>query len=256
MMDTLHGKTLWSRRHGIAVSLVAVGCVLVLTNSPLLGSGRIRAQHRVGPTAFAGCQRRQQTSRNLFRVRSDEIGSFNAQTGDVRDGAADDLFAEAKSDDDSLFAILREPLRPPTEWVPVDVSGADWLGSPNDDDLLDETPTESQEEILREYMRHEDDFGSPEYQIAKITQKVYHLTKHLATNRKDYSTRRGLVIAIQDRRKHLVDLYKRDPQKFKDVVTRLGIRARLPPKPTLRAMDKKAPRRIKTKTNRPMGQAF
>lgn len=173
------------------------------------------------------------------------------------DDDASDLFADSKADDDSLFAILREPLRPPSEWVPVDVSGSDWLGQATDDDLLEEnTPTESQEEILKEYMRHEKDFGSPEYQIAKITQSVYHLTKHLATNRKDYSTRRGLVISIQQRRKHLVDLFNRDPRKFKDVVARLGIRARLPPNPTLMAMDKKAPRRIKTKTNRPMGQAF
>merc|ERR1712023_331062 len=154
------------------------------------------------------------------------------------------------------LAVKDLPLRPPSEWVPVDVSSSDWLGSATDDDLLSETPSESQEDMLAEYMRHENDKGSPEYQIAKITQRVYHLTKHLATNRKDYSTRRGLVIAIQQRRKNLVDLYKRDPTKFRDVVMRLGIRARLPPKPTLIAMDKKAPRRIKTKTNRPMGQAF
>merc|ERR1711937_702316 len=90
------------------------------------------------------------------------------------DDDASDLFADSKADDDSLFAILREPLRPPSEWVPVDVSGSDWLGQATDDDLLEEnTPTESQEEILKEYMRHEKDFGSPEYQIAKITQSVY-----------------------------------------------------------------------------------
>lgn len=104
-----------------------------------------------------------------MKIRAEE--GFNGPS------SAEDLFAESKADDDSLFAILREPLRPPSEWVPVDVTGSDWLGTPSDDDLLNETPTETQEELLREYMRHENDKGSPEYQIAMITQRVYHLTK-------------------------------------------------------------------------------
>jgi len=182
-----------------------------------------------------------------------------AMRAEDRFDSSSNFLSESKrdTDDDSLFAILREPLRPPSEWVPVDVSGSDWLGGAMGEDMLDEeTPTEAQEDLLAEYMRHEKDHGSPEYQIAKITQRVYHLTKHLATNRKDYSTRRGLVISIQARRKLMIDLFNSNPSKFKEVVTKLGVRSRLPPKPTLRAMDKKAPRRIKTKTRRPMGQAF
>merc|ERR1719231_232945 len=220
---------------------VSIGSLLIAAlicfQSPLVGSAIRTSSAR----SFVAPRLAPQMTGRIGRMSAPQRQNrICAEEGGQQSTGAEELFAESKTDDDSLFAILREPLRPPSEWVPVDVSGSDWLGSATDDDLLSETPTESQEDMLAEYMRHENDKGSPEYQIAKTTQRVYHLTKHLATNRKDYSTTRGLVIAIQQRRKNLVDLYKRNPTKFRDVVMRLGIRARLPPKPTLIAMDKKA----------------
>jgi small subunit ribosomal protein S15 len=74
------------------------------------------------------------------------------------------------------------------------------------------------------HRRHETDTGSPEFQVAGMTERIFYLTKHMQTHPKDFSTRRGLVALVNKRRRLLNYLVKEDVQRYKDVVASLGIR--------------------------------
>ncbi len=71
---------------------------------------------------------------------------------------------------------------------------------------------------------HEKDTGSPEVQISLFTEKIKNLTNHLKKNKKDYHSRRGLLKMVSKRKKLLNYLKKRDPKRFKKVVTSLGLK--------------------------------
>ncbi|KAI2508925.1 ribosomal uS15-like protein [Fragilaria crotonensis] len=79
-----------------------------------------------------------------------------------------------------------------------------------------------------EHRRHEGDTGSPEYQIAGMTERINYLTSHLKLHPKDFSTRRGLVALVNKRRRLLNYLYKQNADGYKAVIASLGIRHKVP----------------------------
>lgn len=80
------------------------------------------------------------------------------------------------------------------------------------------------QELVQEYKRADDDTGSPEVQIAILSTRINNLTAHMQSNKKDYSTRRGLLAMVSRRRRLLDYLRNRDPQRYLDIIARLGIR--------------------------------
>lgn len=83
---------------------------------------------------------------------------------------------------------------------------------------------EKKNDAIQDFQRGGEDTGSPEVQIAILTNRINNLTEHMKTHKKDYATRRGLL-AMVSRRRRLLDYLKRhDPQKYLDMLARLGIR--------------------------------
>lgn len=83
---------------------------------------------------------------------------------------------------------------------------------------------ERKQEVIREYQAEGGDTGSPEVQIAILTQRINGLTEHMRTHRKDYGSRRGLLGLVSRRRRLLDYVRKHDPQRYLDIIGRLGIR--------------------------------
>ena len=83
---------------------------------------------------------------------------------------------------------------------------------------------EEKKEIMEKYKRAENDTGSPEVQIAVLTKKINLLTEHLKINKRDYSSRRGLMGMVSRRRRLLDYLKSREPQRYVDIIQALGIR--------------------------------
>jgi small subunit ribosomal protein S15 len=92
--------------------------------------------------------------------------------------------------------------------------------------MLDPSPkTMSTKEInLKDYQLHEGDTGSAPYQVALLTQRIIHLTDHLNAHKKDFSSRRGLLTLVSQRRKLLDYIKKGSEAKYKEVITGLGLR--------------------------------
>ena len=86
------------------------------------------------------------------------------------------------------------------------------------------TPTQDRREIVAAYRRDEKDTGSPEVQIALLTQRIKHLTEHLRTARHDSSSRRGLLMMVGQRRRLLAYLHQKSPERYQAVIGRLGLR--------------------------------
>ena len=80
------------------------------------------------------------------------------------------------------------------------------------------------EEVVNKYQRHEKDTGSPEVQIALITERVNHLTDHFKTHKKDHHSRRGLLKLVGQRRRLLDYLKKKDINKYREIIKSLNIR--------------------------------
>lgn len=80
------------------------------------------------------------------------------------------------------------------------------------------------ETVITDYRVHATDTGSPEVQIALLTQRIAHLTDHLRTHRKDFHSRRGLIAMTNRRRKLLDYVKKHDLDKYKELLTRLSLR--------------------------------
>lgn len=78
--------------------------------------------------------------------------------------------------------------------------------------------------IINEYKRAEGDTGSPEVQIALLTQRINHLTEHLKVNKHDHHSRRGLMRMVGKRRNLLNYLKSKDIEKYREIIARLGIR--------------------------------
>lgn len=83
---------------------------------------------------------------------------------------------------------------------------------------------ERKNEVIEEFKRGDDDTGSAEVQVAILTTRINGLTQHMREHPKDYASRRGLL-ALVSRRRRLLDYLRRiDPQRYLDIIGRLGIR--------------------------------
>ncbi len=78
--------------------------------------------------------------------------------------------------------------------------------------------------IVEDFHRHPDDTGSPEVQIALLTKRINRLTEHLRENRADEHSRRGLLKLVGQRRRHLNYLSREDETRYREVLSRLGLR--------------------------------
>ena len=78
--------------------------------------------------------------------------------------------------------------------------------------------------IIKEYARSEGDTGSPEVQIAILTERIKELTEHLKSNKKDHHSRRGLLKMVGQRRGLLAYLKKTDIERYRSLIERLGLR--------------------------------
>jgi small subunit ribosomal protein S15 len=84
--------------------------------------------------------------------------------------------------------------------------------------MLDKSTT------ITDYRLHDADTGSPEVQVALLTERINHLTEHLKTHRKDHHSRRGLLMLV-GRRRRLLDYVKRnDVERYRQLIARLGLR--------------------------------
>ncbi|HHT48052.1 MAG TPA: 30S ribosomal protein S15 [Firmicutes bacterium] len=83
---------------------------------------------------------------------------------------------------------------------------------------------EKKAEIIQKYRIHEGDTGSPEVQIAILTERINYLTEHLKVHKKDHHSRRGLLKMVGQRRGLLNYLYKTDIQRYRSIIERLGLR--------------------------------
>ena len=83
---------------------------------------------------------------------------------------------------------------------------------------------EVKSKIIKKYARDEKDTGSPEVQIALLTERINELTTHLKVHMKDNHSRRGLLKMVGARRNLLNYLAKKDVQRYRDIVEKLGLR--------------------------------
>ena len=83
---------------------------------------------------------------------------------------------------------------------------------------------EQKQTIIDQYRTHVSDTGSPEVQIALLSERIGQLTEHFKTHKKDHASRRGLLMLVSKRRRLLDYLKKYDTERYKDVISKLGIR--------------------------------
>ncbi|SEA66458.1 SSU ribosomal protein S15P [Desulfuromusa kysingii] len=84
--------------------------------------------------------------------------------------------------------------------------------------------TDCKQEIINTYKRHEGDTGSPEVQIALLSERITYLTEHFKTHKKDHHSRRGLLKMVGQRRRLLDYLFKQDVERYKTIIQALGLR--------------------------------
>lgn len=78
--------------------------------------------------------------------------------------------------------------------------------------------------IIKEFGTHGSDTGSPEVQVALLTERINHLTEHLKAHKKDHHSRRGLLMMVGKRRRLLDYLKAQDVERYRNVIARLGLR--------------------------------
>ncbi len=83
---------------------------------------------------------------------------------------------------------------------------------------------ERKKELITDYQQHSGDTGSPEVQVALLTERINHLNEHLKQHRKDFHSRRGLLLMVGKRRKFLNYLKSKDYDRYLSVIQRLGLR--------------------------------
>ena len=83
---------------------------------------------------------------------------------------------------------------------------------------------ETKTKIIKKYARDEKDTGSPEVQIALLTEEINALTEHLKNNKQDKHSKRGLLMKVGKRRSLLDYLVRTDVKKYRDIVSKLGLR--------------------------------
>jgi small subunit ribosomal protein S15 len=84
--------------------------------------------------------------------------------------------------------------------------------------------TDRKQEIIGKFQKHDGDTGSPEVQIALLSERITYLTEHFRTHKKDHHSRRGLLKIVGQRRRLLDYLKKTDVERYRVVIKELGIR--------------------------------
>jgi small subunit ribosomal protein S15 len=79
-------------------------------------------------------------------------------------------------------------------------------------------------EVIGAYRTHESDTGSPEVQVALLSERISYLTEHFKTHAKDHHSRRGLLKLVGQRRRLLDYLKRKDAERYSELIRRLGIR--------------------------------
>ena len=80
------------------------------------------------------------------------------------------------------------------------------------------------QELISDYQVHDTDTGSSEVQVAMLTERINRLSQHLRANQKDYSSRRGLLKLIGQRKRLLAYVQQENQQRYQNLIARLGIR--------------------------------
>jgi len=83
---------------------------------------------------------------------------------------------------------------------------------------------EGKTDIINKFELHEGDTGSTEVQVALLTERINQLTRHMATNRHDYNSQRGLLKLVGQRRRLLTYLSKQDVGRYHNLITKLSLR--------------------------------
>ena len=83
---------------------------------------------------------------------------------------------------------------------------------------------ETKSKVVSEFKRSESDTGSPEVQVALLTARIQHLTEHFKSHKHDHHSRRGLLRLVNQRRSLLDYLKKKEVQRYRDLIQRLGLR--------------------------------
>ncbi len=83
---------------------------------------------------------------------------------------------------------------------------------------------EQKKEIIEKHKTHDTDTGSPEVQIALLTERITYLTEHFKTHKKDHHSRQGLLKIVNQRRRLLNYLRRNDPVRYRKLINELGIR--------------------------------
>ncbi|MGE0269137.1 MAG: 30S ribosomal protein S15 [Candidatus Omnitrophota bacterium] len=83
---------------------------------------------------------------------------------------------------------------------------------------------ERKTEVIDDFKSHSKDTGSPAVQIALLTERINYLAEHFQAHKKDFHSRRGLLMMIGKRRRLLAYLKKKDPQKYQDTISKLNLR--------------------------------
>ena len=78
--------------------------------------------------------------------------------------------------------------------------------------------------VIAEHRKHDTDTGSPEVQIALLTERINHLNEHLSNHKKDHHTRRGLLKLVGRRRRLLDYVRKNDVERYREIVAKHGLR--------------------------------
>ncbi|TAM81048.1 MAG: 30S ribosomal protein S15 [Acidobacteria bacterium] len=83
---------------------------------------------------------------------------------------------------------------------------------------------DSKSQVISKYKVHASDTGSPEVQVALLTERISYLTEHFRAHRKDHASRRGLLTMVSKRKRLLDYLRRHNADRYKQVIDRLGIR--------------------------------
>ncbi len=85
-------------------------------------------------------------------------------------------------------------------------------------------PEQKKTETINRFKLHESDTGSPEVQVALLTDRILHLTEHLKIHKKDHHSRRGLLIMVGKRRRLLNYVKNKDVYRYRSIIKELGLR--------------------------------
>jgi small subunit ribosomal protein S15 len=88
----------------------------------------------------------------------------------------------------------------------------------------DKAVKSAREDLVKKYQTHKNDTGSTEVQVAILTKKISELTKHLKSHKKDFDSRRGLLMMVGKRRRLLNYLHKNDEEKYTKIISDLGLK--------------------------------